>query len=58
MKIKNLKIQKNNLQILIFNFHYYLFVYLFICLFAYLFILLRRPQLSQNFADLYFAEML
>ena len=33
MKIKNLKIQKNNLQILIFNFHYYLFVYLFICLF-------------------------
>ena len=27
MKIKNLKIQKNNLQILIFNFHYYLFVY-------------------------------
>ena len=35
MKIKNLKIQKNNLQILIFNFHYYLFVYLFICLFAY-----------------------
>ena len=32
MKIKNLKIQKNNLQILIFNFHYYLFVYLFIYL--------------------------
>ena len=40
MKIKNLKIQKNNLQILIFNFHYYLFVYLFICLFVYLFICL------------------
>ena len=35
MKIKNLKIQKNNLQILIFNFHYYLFVYLLICLFVY-----------------------
>ncbi len=35
MKIKNLKIQKNNLQILIFNFHYYLFI----CLFVYLFIL-------------------
>ena len=36
MKIKNLKIQKNNLQILIFNFHYYLFVYFLFVYFIYL----------------------
>ena len=36
MKIKNLKIQKNNLQILIFNFHYYLFAYFLFVYFIYL----------------------
>ena len=41
MKIKNLKIQKNNLQILIFNFHYYLFI----CLFVYFIYLIHFETL-------------